>query len=43
MAIGGFDSFPWLPNLDFPTGWHDSVHAGPVTADLRADLISSYS
>ena len=43
LAFGGFNEFPWLPDLDFPTGWHDSVHAGPVTPDLRTDLIASYA
>jgi hypothetical protein len=43
LAIGGINEFPWLPDLNFPTGWHDSVHAGPVTPDLRADLIGSYA
>jgi hypothetical protein len=42
LAFGGINEFPWLPDLDFPTGWHDSVHAGPATPDLRADLTSSY-
>lgn len=42
LAFGGIDEFPWLP-VDFPSGWHDAVHAGPATAALRSDLIQSYS
>jgi hypothetical protein len=42
LAFGGFNSFPWLP-VNFSSGWHDAVHAGPVTSKLRTDLIRSYA
>lgn len=42
LAIGGINEFPWL-DVDFPTGWHDAVHAGPVTDALRTDLTTSFA
>ena len=42
LSFGDYQDWPWL-DVDFPSGWHDAVHAGPATVDLEADLISSYA
>ncbi len=42
LSFGDFQSWPWLADVDFPSGWHDAVHAGPVTLDLEDDLTDSY-
>lgn len=41
LVFGDYQDWSWL-GLDFPAGWHDAVHAGPVTVDLRANLSASY-
>jgi hypothetical protein len=41
LAFGDYQDWSWL-GLDFPSGWHDAVHAGPVTVDLRTNLRASY-
>ena len=41
LTFGDYQDWPWL-DVDFPSGWHDAVHAGPVTAELEDDLIDSY-
>ena len=41
LTLGDHQNWPWL-DVNFPTGWHDAVHAGPDTAQLEADLIKSY-
>jgi hypothetical protein len=41
LAFGDYQDWSWL-GLDFPSGWHDAVHAGPVTVDLRTNLSGSY-
>lgn len=41
LTFGDYQDWPWL-DVDFPSGWHDAVHAGPVTVDLEDDLIDTY-
>lgn len=41
LTFGDYQDWPWL-DVDFSSGWHDAVHAGPVTAELQDDLIDSY-
>jgi len=41
LAFGDYQDWPWL-DVDFPSGWHDAVHAGPATPELEDDLIDSY-
>jgi len=41
LTFGDYQSWPWL-DVSFPSGWHDSVHAGPATTALEQDLTSTY-
>lgn len=41
LVFGDYQDWSWA-GIDFPSGWHDAVHAGPVTVDLRATLSASY-
>ena len=41
LTFGDYQDWPWL-DVDFPSGWHDAVHAGPATPELEDDLIDSY-
>ena len=41
LTFGDYQDWPWL-DVNFPSGWHDAVHAGPVTPSREDDLIESY-
>ncbi|MCA9492153.1 MAG: DUF1552 domain-containing protein [Myxococcales bacterium] len=41
LVFGDYQDWPWL-DVDFPSGWHDAVHAGPATPELRDDLTDTY-
>jgi len=42
LTFGDFQDYPWLPDVDLPSGWHDLVHAGDGDVDDKATLEATY-
>jgi len=42
LSFGDFQDYPWLADVDLPSGWHDLVHAGPGDVDDKATLETTY-